>query len=514
MRRKISPELLEEIRRNYLVLFDKRPSDASAYLRQTAKQLDINLQTLHRHLKLRVRNPRTPDPSLAEKYAEHDAYGRLVWQFINENTFDDVQPSITMAYRVLRNQDRIPKEITRGQIYASIQRQHLKAQSEVPFRRFERRSPMDLWQVDFSKSRFFKYTGEDEIQVCPPHFTKRQSDGNSLWFGVAIDDASRVAYLEYFIAKGEDSLTVQSFLLNSFKIKNGRKLLQGMPKAIYVDRGSAWLTKSMETGLAKLGIDQVVGANEKTAEGRTIGRSNKKARGKVERFIRDVKDNMEQELFLTCGAGRRLSLAEFGFAVEAWMEERNCSRHPTRSGETKWGVYSSCLTDLKSAPDEALAYFTHTIVKKVSRRMINVGKGVYCIAPMFMENGDTAEVIQDNAGHYVFHKGNRYKLEYQEGTTPEQLEKLKVRHSVLQEKGKRSELEVDSLTDYPLRMRFMDELGIPLNALPDEIWQDLSPFFQEPKTIAEIKHAVDWVRERMQPRLPKNVIQVPLERYG
>lgn len=514
MKRKISPEILQEIRRDYYALYDRRPSDASAYLRQVAITHGINKQTLHRHLQLRVRKERAPSMIVTERLAEHDVYGRLVWKFINEHTFDDATPSITMAYNILRERKQIPEEITRSHVYASIKRQNLKALSQPLWRRFERRAPMDLWQIDFSKSRYFKHAGDGEIQICPPNYTKRQQDGQSLWFGVAIDDASRVSYVHYFVSPGEDSLSVQAFLLKAFEAKPDSKLLQGLPEAVYVDRGSGWATRTTENGLTKLGIKQIIGADEKDSQGNQIRRSNKKARGKVERMVRSIKESMEQEFYLKYQAGQRLTLNQFNMLVEIWLSKWNEGKHPVKAPETKWDMFAPALLGLKFPPEEALAYFTQSIIRKVIRRMLSVGNGVYCIAPMFLDDGESVEIIRDNAGHYVFKDGKRYRLQYQQGTTPEQLAKLKVRKDGVIARNIQSELKVDTYSDYYLRERFMQEFGKGLNTIPEDIWNEFSEFFESEKTVEEIKTMASWLRERLNPTLPSNVIRLPLQQNG
>lgn len=514
MKSKISEEILIEIRRDYYALYDRSPTDASAYLRQVAARRGIHIQTLHRHLKLGVRKPRTADPTVVERHEDHDTFGRLVWKFINDNTFDDIHPSITMAYNTLRRQQRIPEDISRAHIYAAIKRQNLQALSQPLWRRFERRSPMDLWQIDFSKSRFFKHIGNGEIQICEPNFTKRQTDGQSLWFGVAIDDATRVSFAHYFVSKGEDSLAVHSFLLKAFESKEDDCVLQGLPQAIYVDRGSGWSTKTTENGLAKLGIKQIIGADEKDYHGKTIRRSNKKARGKVERMIRSMKENMEQEFFFTFDVGQRFSMMQFNLIVNRWIREWNHRKHPVRTAETKWELFAPALVDMKFAPEEAMAYFNQSTMRKIIGGMINVGSGVRCEAPRYLQLTEQVEVFNDNAGHYVFHNGGRHKLEYQMGTTPEQLEKLKVRPSKLKAGNIRSELEIDVLEGHELRKRFMDELGMPLNAIPEDIWKEFSAFFDTNRTVSEVKLMIAWVREQLQPTLPKNVIRLPLQSLG
>lgn len=370
---------------------------------------------------------------------------------------------------------------------------------------------MSMWQVDFSKSRYFKHVGDDNVQVRKPNFTKRQIDGQAVWLGVAIDDASRVMYVSYFVTSGEHSLTVQSFLVSAFQEKQNQKLLQGLPTSIYVDRGSAWLTKMTDNGLEKLGVAKIVGSDEKDVRGNTIRRSNKKARGKVERQIRTLKEKMEQALFLKLEAGRQISLVSLNLIVEAWVQQWNQRKHPTREGEYKWEIFAPALTELTYPPEDALAFFHKVTLKTVVRGKINVGDGLICDAPEHLDDGHKVEIIQDNSGHYLFAGGKRTKLTYQSGTTTAKLKKAKIRVKEMESRNLKSETREDTFEDYELRSRFCEELGRYLSNLPDRICSQLEPFFSSKRTLAEIRDKVKWTREEMQrvafsDSLPPNVI--------
>lgn len=529
---KIDPVFLEQTRQEYLRRYSERPRAASQWLREVAERNMIHYATLHRHLKLCVRGSKEPSQDVALRHSEENAYAQMVWRLVQEKSHGDSRMRVKVVYDHLRSEGRIPEEITIKRIYEAMKRLNLRNDAMPITQRFERKTPMSMWQMDFSKSRYIKHvsdkSGESAVEIRDPQFTKRQDDGKSLWFGVAVDDASRVIYVEYFVARGESSDEVIEFVLHAFDPKPAM-LLQGIPESIFVDRGSGWMDGRTAIGLKKMGVKEIVGANAKDALGRTLNVSNKAARGKVERTVRTMKEVIEARLYLKYGHGHRMPVAELNAVVSAMLEEFNQERHPTRRDDSKWNIYQQTIGSwiedgfqkLRYPADDARALFSRSITKTVIRRKINLGKGIEAVVPSFIDDGAKVEVVRSQAGKgwFLFHDGKLIELAVdQPRSEDEQLARTPVR----------AEVKTTMLADLALRRRFdqalLAALGTTLQRLSDDEYNDIAPFFEKPHSIEEIEEQVAWMKSRRSivaeakaPKAPtpisSNIIMLPKESY-
>lgn len=134
----------------------------------------------------------------------------------------------------------------------------------------------DCWQFDFSPSELKKLKSDRTDSV--------------LMLASVVDDRSGVSYQEYAVVKGEDTMTALRFLFNAMAPKKHKDCpFQGIPKMLYTDNGAFARNKLFKRVMALLGIE-VRTHMPKNADGR---RTTARAKGKVERSFRTIKDTFE-----------------------------------------------------------------------------------------------------------------------------------------------------------------------------------------------------------------------------
>jgi hypothetical protein len=498
-------------------------AERTALIEHAALTQGVSVKTMYRKLNLnsvreKPRKKRSVSDDVAAQRAIVDQYAQEVFRFAMQNSYDHSVCSYRLAFNYLqRMEKRIPPTITEQQIYKSISRQCLENEWQPVAKRFERQHPLSMVQLDFSKSRHIKHIGGGRLMLKNPTATKIAPDRRSLWVGCAIDDCSRVAYMEYFITEGESAFVAQEFLIRSFTRKPTDPeipndfLLQGMPREIYVDRGSGWMSGETQIGLAKLGIKCIIGANEKDQLGRKLNRSNKKARGKVERMIKTFKENFEMELSLKYAHRTEFTLGDLNNELREWIETFNQMAHPQRRDEGKWNIFREVLETASYPKEDAASLFSKRILKKVVKRKINVDKGYWCIAPKFLNDGDLAEIVFVDGKHHVVHADELVPLAYEDTpyADPKKIQgfipaehKRESDDMICDNVNRRFSEAIESLTDGEMNIR----------SIPTEIWETIESWFEKPRTVGAVKAKALEVSKLLARStggpMPSNVIQL------
>jgi len=137
----------------------------------------------------------------------------------------------------------------------------------------------ECWQFDFSHSDLKKLKTSNN-----------NSDSSRLILASVVDDRSGVCYQEYHYIHGEDTMTALRFLFNAMAPKKQKNcLFQGIPKIIYLDNGPVAKSNLFKRVMAYLGIEIRTHLPAGTDGRRTTSR----AKGKVERQFRTIKDSLE-----------------------------------------------------------------------------------------------------------------------------------------------------------------------------------------------------------------------------
>jgi transposase InsO family protein len=141
---------------------------------------------------------------------------------------------------------------------------------------FQAEQSNDCWQLDFTSSELKKLPGESG------------AFDHGLLLASVVDDRSGVLYQEYFSSSGENALMALRFLFNAMAPKK-QKVLQGIPKMLYLDNGPVAKSLIFRRVMEQLGI-QVLTHLPQGKDGR---RTTARSKGKVERPFRTVQDGFE-----------------------------------------------------------------------------------------------------------------------------------------------------------------------------------------------------------------------------
>jgi hypothetical protein len=436
-----------------------------------------------------------------ERVEQKKSLAVLIWNQAMQYTFGDTKMKVSAAHRYLLREGRIPTNISLKSLYAYIK--PLKNESRSLAKRFERSNPLELVQMDFSRSRYVEYisdkkTNEWSLRIRNPDYTRKED--LRLWFGCSVDDATRVGFAKYYITKGEDTNVAEDLIEDTFSEKEScdlttgettgvRKLLQGIPRTIYVDQGPGFKS-STKIGLEKAGVEMILGTKEKDTKGRELNDPNKKARGKVERMNGNIKEMFESSLIQELGIGTMLGLDDLNDRLHRWLEEFNSLRHPTHKTDFKWDLFEKTFETIRYPSEDFRTRFVRPIIRRVINGLLKVTPKVWCKAPSWANEGDEIEIVLSNRQYYTLHKGKRLLLEV--FTSLDDAIKP----------TKREEQASDALEGRPLKKRLADEIEnasrgeMTLGSLPDDFEDDIRFFCESPRTITEIREqAVRFVMQ-------------------
>lgn len=146
---------------------------------------------------------------------------------------------------------------------------------------FEAVHSNDCWQFDFSPSDL-------------KHLKTQPSGANSedlpLMLASVVDDRSGVCYQEYHVMHGEDALSALRFLYHAMAPKKDKsRPFQGIPKMIYTDCGPVSKSLVFKRVMAYLDVE----VRTHLPKGKDGRRTTARAKGKVERAFRTVKESLE-----------------------------------------------------------------------------------------------------------------------------------------------------------------------------------------------------------------------------
>jgi len=185
-----------------------------------------------------------------------------------------------------------PATLRRHLRAAGLDRKALLRERPKAYRRWQRREPGALWQFDATGG----------LWLPDPAGAARQ-----VWMIAGKDDASRLlvgarAYFQTHQAALDD-LCKRTF----------RRW--GIPRSIYVDRGSIFTSGHFRVVCAELGIE-LIHATQYYAEGK----------GKIESAMGLLKDSLYPELEGDIAAGRITELEEVNAALDPWLHYINHRR--------------------------------------------------------------------------------------------------------------------------------------------------------------------------------------------
>ena len=418
-RRRIDSAYKEKTRSAYYAA--RGQDERNRLLHRAMKETGFSYGGLMRSLDLGVRTH-----SLTEKQSERIDYlnslGKAVWEFSEKQSKGFRKIYLTVAFRHLKKAEVLPEWVTYTQVSEAIRRQNLKNKSGSLFRRFQRTEPLAMIQVDFTRSVYLEHIKEGETsKLRITHSKGANAKRERVWIAAAIDDSSRVAYARYFLATGESSRHAQRFVLKTFagkqRINPGTgeitvlPLLQGIPSKLYTDRGSAFRNTAFRSGIRKLGILHIIGSMETNTQGVKKDSPNKQGRGKVERFIRTIKDDFETNLFLQYKAGTTFTVREINTLFKEWLMKVNKGNHPENRSLIKWDIFSPVVEKATYPEEEAELLFTTSLFCKVIKRQIRVASGVWCKVPDEVNTGETIEIVILGENYYAIIDGKRVILQ-------------------------------------------------------------------------------------------------------
>lgn len=154
---------------------------------------------------------------------------------------------------------------------------------ESPAVRFQAEFSNDCWQFDLSPSDL------KHLEQPPQRVESGQGNPTLMLYSV-VDDASGCCYMEYHCVYGEDAEAALRFLFNAMSVKTSDMFLfRGIPKIIYMDNGPISRNKMFLRVMSCLGIEIKTHLPKDAVKRKTSAR----AKGKVERAFRTVKDGLE-----------------------------------------------------------------------------------------------------------------------------------------------------------------------------------------------------------------------------
>lgn len=492
------PEMeILEIKRTYNA---RSSSEAkAAVVAEAAERYGVHPTTIYRKIQVK-KFTKTPRPDIQAKWSEHERWATQIFDFAKLNSKDDKNIKMNKAFKYFQKYQGMPEDITMKNIYEAQARLHLKNQSIHCPGHWREKAPRDLYHVDFSVSRYIKHEGNGIVRITNDRWTRKDSDGNRLWFGGVIDDHSNVMYYEYFLTPGESALVAQDLILNAMRRKDSHFHLQGIPKRIYIDRGPGFKNETFKAGLNGIGIKVQFGDDLKDRYGNRTNVSNKGAHGKIERMHQVVKNDFEQELLLGLldnvgyKAGDKLSLAELNAIMFDWVHDRNDDYHPEFKGAHKWTLFKNSLSDQDFLPDDARSLFANTFTRKVDQRRVRISANKWYKVPDWVGEGETISITSIADAHWILDAdGGRHMLNPVQGSVLGDEPAIKVQH---ERKSDTLPGGVRIRDRFDIELRSLTAGAVTLEGLDEALYGMIKYWFDQDRTIEEIKSRASYIAMR------------------
>jgi hypothetical protein len=297
-RKTIPPEALVELRRR-LGALPLRSPERRRLMQETAAVYGVSEKTLYRLLGQR-RKPRAAHradcglPRVLPK-AELERYLELIAAVkVRTSNGKGRHLSTGEAIRLLEDYGIATPEglvqAPKGVLKTPTVNHYLKElgldwhtlRREPPAARFQARYSNELWQFDISPS--------DLKHLKAPAWIDETRGAPTLMLFSVVDDRSGVAYQEYHCAYGEAVEVALQFLFHAMAPKADERFpFSGRPLHLYTDNGPVARSQVLRQVMDYLGIE----VETHLPRGRAGHRTTARAKGKVERPFRTVKDMQE-----------------------------------------------------------------------------------------------------------------------------------------------------------------------------------------------------------------------------
>lgn len=296
-RKKIPSEALINLRRS-LESLPVRSTERKELINKIASLYSVSPATVYRYLKEHssLRSVQRSDNGIPRilSQKEMEYYCELIAAIkIRTSNKKSRHLSTEQAIYLLENQGietpdlvKLPKSLLKkstvnhylqkwGYNYKVLYRQ-------PPAVRFQADHSNDCWQFDLSTS--------DLKYIKQPSWSRDPKNPPKLMIYSVVDDRSGVAYLEYHCTYGEDVESALRFLFNAMAPKADEKFpFQGIPRMIYMDNGPIYQSQIFHQVMEYLGTN----VKSHMPRGKDGQRTTTRAKGKVERPFRSVKEMLE-----------------------------------------------------------------------------------------------------------------------------------------------------------------------------------------------------------------------------
>lgn len=239
-------------------------------------------------------------------------------------------------------------------------------------RKFEAELPNDLWQSDVMHGPLL-------------HCGNQRRKAYLIAF---IDDHSRIIPHARFYPSEALAPFMEAFEIALRK--------RGLPRKLYVDNGSAFRSRQLESTTAELGI-ALIHAKPYQPQGK----------GKIERFFKTVRSQFLSSF--TTASLDATSFEEFNAAFVTWLERYHQRSHSS-TGQSPFKRFTANLHCLRTTPENLKDYFRTTARRRVNKdRTVVVDKRLF-EAPVALigkrveiryhaESPEQAEVVFDGQSY-------------------------------------------------------------------------------------------------------------------
>jgi len=242
----------------------------------------------------------------------------------------------------------------------------------VDRRKFEAELPNDLWQSDVMHGPLLQCGDK-----------RRKS-----YLIAFIDDHSRlIPHARFYLSEA------LAPFMEAFEIALRKR---GLPRKLYVDNGSAFRSRQLESTTAELGI-ALIHAKPYQPQGK----------GKIERFFKTVRSQFLSSF--TTASLDATSFEEFNAAFATWLERYHQRTHSS-TGQSPFKRFTANLHCLRTTPENLKDYFRTTARRRVNKdRSVVVDKRLF-EAPVALigkrveiryhaESPEQAEVVFDGQSY-------------------------------------------------------------------------------------------------------------------
>ena len=265
--------------------------------------------------------------------------------------------------------------------------------AEPTVNHFESQYSNQCWQLDITPSEIYRFPSQ---QANDPRRVMTYS---------VLDDRSGIAFSKYYLAEGEDALTVLDFLYCAFsKITNLPNELYGIPDFIYTDNARFVESALFRRVMKKMGIKIL----SHLPRGKSGRKTTARSKGKVERHHRTIKSGIEPTFKINVPQ----DIDEANNILASFINDQNTKQH-RRLSNSRINVWHASVvegSDFSVCPEDHYRSLLREPFDRVVKNdaTVQVNNVIYQLSAQFSGEKVIVLLCSNESEIYIEHRDEEF----------------------------------------------------------------------------------------------------------